>query len=152
MKITEDIISRLEKALDMRKKNGEEIFALVSIEQGEDDEDATIIMQSPVTMKSFNHHGNSLIKIKPWIELSTEDIFVIKYDKVLTMTETRDEKVIEIYNRYLSEEDEDENNPLLKNSSRVNISEKMGYLNSVENARKHLEDMFKIPPKDKDIK
>tara|TARA_B100002019_G_C21123948_1_gene524802 strand:- start:367 stop:801 length:435 start_codon:yes stop_codon:yes gene_type:complete len=132
--------------------SGEEIFALVSIEQGEDDEDATIIMQSPVTMKSFNHHGNSLIKIKPWIELSTEDIFVIKYDKVLTMTETRDEKVIEIYNRYLSEEDEDENNPLLKNSSRVNISEKMGYLNSVENARKHLEDMFKIPPKDKDIK
>lgn len=132
--------------------SGEEIFALVSIEQGEDDEDATIIMQSPVTMKSFNHHGNSLIKIKPWIELSTEDIFVIKYDKVLTMTETRDEKVIEIYNRYLSEDDEDENNPLLKNSSRVNISEKMGYLNSVENARKHLEDMFKIPPKDKDIK
>ena len=26
MKITEDIISRLEKALDMRKKNGEEIW------------------------------------------------------------------------------------------------------------------------------
>ena len=71
------------------------------------------------------------------------------------MTETTDEKLIEVYDRYLSDDQDDDERPLLKNSSsRVNISQKMGYITSVEDARKHLEDMFKIPPKDvdKDIK
>ncbi len=133
--------------------SGEEIFSLVSIDDNNDD--PVIVLQSPVTMKSFNHHGTSLMKIKPWIEMSNEDIFVIRYEKVLTITETSDEKLIEVYSRYLSDDEDDFDGPLLKNSSsRVNISEKMGYITSVEEARKHLEDMFKIPPKDidKDIK
>jgi hypothetical protein len=131
--------------------SGEEIFALVSVE--ESDDNSIIIMQSPVVMKSFNHHGNILIKIKPWIELSTEDIFVIRYDRIITMTETKNEKTIEVYNRYLNNEDE-EISSLLKTSasSKVDISEKMGYLNSVEDAREQLENIFKIPPADPDLK
>jgi hypothetical protein len=133
--------------------SGEEVFALVSIDDSGDE--PVIILQSPVTMKTFNHHGTSLVKIKPWVEMSTEDIFVIRYDKIITMTETSDQKIIQVYDRYLSDDDNDEEGPLLKNSSsRVNISQKMGYLTSVEEARRHLEDMFKIPPKDvdKDVK
>ena len=130
--------------------SGEEIFALVSIDDSGDD--SVVILQSPVTMKSFNHHGTSLMKIKPWIEMSSEDIFVIRYDRIITMTETKDEKIIEVYDRYLSESDEDQN-PLLKNSSsKVDISENMGYLNSVEESRKKLEDIFNIPPADPDVK
>jgi|14BtaG_2_1085337.scaffolds.fasta_scaffold17710_2 hypothetical protein len=134
--------------------SGEEVFALVSIDDSGDE--PVIILQSPVTMKTFNHHGTSLVKIKPWVEMSTEDIFVIRYDKIITMTETSDQKIIQVYDRYLSDDDDDdEEGSLLKNSSsRVNISQKMGYLTSVEEARRHLEDMFKIPPKDidKDVK
>jgi hypothetical protein len=130
--------------------SGEEIFSLVSIEKSDDN--SVVIMQNPVVMKTFNSHGNSLIKIKPWIELSTEDIFVIRYDRIITMTETKDEKVIEIYNRYLSSEDGEISSLLKSPSSKVNISEKMGYLNSVEDAREQLENIFKIPPADPDLK
>ena len=132
--------------------SGEEVFALVSIDDSGDE--PVIILQSPVTMKTFNHQGTSLVKIKPWVEMSTEDIFVIRYDKVITMTETNDQKIIQVYDRYLNDDDDDQR-PLLKNSSsKVNISQKMGYVTSVEEARSHLEDMFKIPPKDpdKDVK
>ena len=130
--------------------SGEEIFSLVSID--ENDGDSIVIMQSPVTMKSFNHHGTSLMKIKPWIELSTDDIFVIRYDRIITMTETKDQRIIDVYNRYLSDE-EDDINPLdNKLTSKVNISERMGYLNSVEESRKKLEDIFNIPPADPDVK
>lgn len=129
--------------------SGEEIFSLVSID--ENDGDSIIVMQSPVTMRSFNHQGNSLMKIKPWIELSTDDIFVIKYDRIITMTETKDERIINVYNRYLN--DEEDSNPFTnKLTSKVNISEKMGYLNSVEESRKKLEDIFNIPPADPDVK
>ena len=130
--------------------SGEEIFSLVSVD--ENDGNPVLILQSPVTMKSFNHHGTSLMKIKPWIEISTEDIFVIQYDKILTITETSDEKIIEIYNRYLNDEDSD--TEPLGSSSRVNISRKMGYLSSVEKARKELEKLYKnsdqVPPNDTD--
>ena len=129
--------------------SGEEIFSLVSID--ENDGDSIIVMQSPVTMRSFNHQGNSLMKIKPWIELSTDDIFVIKYDRIITMTETKDERIINVYNRYLNDE-EDSNSFTNKLTSKVNISEKMGYLNSVEESRKKLEDIFNIPPADPDVK
>lgn len=130
--------------------SGEEIFSLVSID--ENDGDSIVIMQSPVTMKSFNHHGTSLMKIKPWIELSTDDIFVIKYDRIITMTETKDQRIINVYNRYLSDEEDDVNPLDNKLTSKVNISEKMGYLNSVEESRKKLEDIFNIPPADPDVK
>ena len=126
--------------------SGEEIFALVSVD--ENDGNPVIVMQSPVTMRSFNHHGTSLLKIKPWVELSTDDIFVIAYDKVLTMTETHDERIIEVYNRYLSDDDSDD---FTDGSSRVNISSKMGYLTSVEDARKNLEDLYKIQVDDSDL-
>ncbi len=130
--------------------SGEEIFSLVSID--ENDGDSIVIMQSPVTMKSFNHHGTSLMKIKPWIELSTDDIFVIKYDRIITMTETKDQRIINVYNRYLSDEENDVNPLDNKLTSKVNISERMGYLNSVEESRKKLEDIFNIPPADPDVK
>ena len=132
--------------------SGEEVFALVSVDDSGDE--SVIILQSPVTMKTFNHHGTSLVKIKPWVEMSSEDIFVIRYDKIITMTETSDQKIIEVYDRYLSDDDDDERRLLKNSSSKVNISQKMGYVPSVEEARRHLEDMFKIPPKDvdKDVK
>jgi len=130
--------------------SGEEIFSLVSYD--DNNGSGVLILQSPVTIKTFNHHGNSMMKIKPWIEISTEDIFVIQYDKVLTIIESTDEKMIEIYNRYLNDEDDDQ--PIFGSSSRVNISKKMGYLSSVEKARKNLEELYEnsdqVPPNDTD--
>ena len=79
--------------------SGEEIFALISID--ENYEDSTIILQNPVVIKTFNHNGNQMVKVKPWIELSNEDIFMIKPDRVLTMTESKDDHLIKIYNNFL---------------------------------------------------
>jgi len=119
--------------------SGEEIFSLVSVEHTEDN--TLLILQSPVTIKTFNHHGNTLMKIKPWVELSTDDIFVINYEKVMTITETSDEHLIEIYTRYLNDDDDDSSR-LPNGSSRVNISKKMGYVTSVEEARNRLEKLY----------
>jgi len=116
--------------------SGEEIFALVSID--ENDGDTLIILQCPVEIKTFHHHGNSVVKVKPWIELSTDDLFVIRLDKVITMTESKDEKLIEIYTKYL----EDDGTEDYTFSNKVDISSTMGYLSSVEDARKSLENLY----------
>jgi hypothetical protein len=130
--------------------SGEEIFALSSIDSNDDN--MVVILQSPVVIKHINHATGLVIKIKPWIELSNDDIFVVNYDKIVTMTECSDKKIIEIYNNYL---ESDEGLIINKSSSKIEVSDlsdKMGYVSSVEEARKKLEELFKgpetLPPTD----
>lgn len=118
--------------------SGEEIFSLIMID--ENDGDPVVVLQNPVTMKSFHNQNGMHLKIKPWIEMSDDDFFIIKLDKIITMTETKDKRIIDIYNDYITGDDSiDIYNP----SGKVKPSSKMGYISSVEDARKKLENLFK---------
>mgnify|MGYP001217703795 CR=1 FL=1 len=116
---------------------GEEIFALVSIDNN--DEDPIIMLQSPVIMKMMDSGVGQYVKIKPWLELPEDDIFLIKYDKIITMTETKDKQMISFYERYLNDEDVD-----IEIAGKVKINESMGYVSTVEDARKKLEEVYKL--------
>jgi hypothetical protein len=125
--------------------SGEEVLSLVMID--ENDGDPVLVLQNPIIVKmSENKHG-SFIKIKPWIELSDEDFFFIKPEKIITMTETKEKKLIDVYTQYItdsSNEDLDEFNQYGK----VKPSEKMGYISTVKEARKKLENIFKLEIED----
>ena len=116
---------------------GEEIFALVCVD--ENDGDPIIMLQSPVIMKMMQNPTGQYVKIKPWLELPEEDIYLIKYDKIITMTEIKNEQMIQFYDRYLSDNDFD-----FEIDGRVNLSDHMGLLSTVEDARKKLEDIYKL--------
>ena len=125
--------------------SGEEVLSLISID--ENDGDPIIVLQNPVIIKMLENRGGSYIKVKPWIELSNDDFFIVKQDKIITMTETTDEKLINIYTQYItdsSNEDTDDFNQYGK----VKPSEKMGYISTVKEARKKLEDIFKLEVED----
>ena len=115
---------------------GEEIFSLVSID--ENDGDPIIVLQNPVTMKTFVNQAGTYLKIKPWMEIPDDDFFLIKLDKIVTMTEIKNQSTIDFYHRYL----EDDSDIEIESNGKVSISDKMGYLGSVENSRKSLEDIF----------
>ena len=119
--------------------SGEEIIALISVD--ENDGDPLIILQNPLTMKMIHSSTGSFIKVKPWMELSDDDIFIIKLNSVITMTETKDQKVIQVYESYIN--DEDDSVDVYKPSGQVKVSDKMGYISSVDDARKKLEKIFK---------
>jgi len=119
---------------------GEEIFAQVMID--ENDGDPLILLQNPVVMKmARTSHGTS-IRISPWMEIPSDDFFIIKPDKVITMTEVNDEDMIMFYNRYLEEDSTDD----ISDSSnyKTKLTNKMGYVSSVEDARKMLENLYKL--------
>ena len=115
---------------------GEEIFALVCID--ENDGDPIIILQNPVIMKVISNNIGQYVKVKPWMEIPSDDFFIIKYDKIVTMTEVKEGKMINFYERYLNDEDVD-----IEMDGKVNISDKMGFISTVEDARKSLERIFK---------
>jgi hypothetical protein len=118
--------------------SGEEILSLIMVD--ENDGDPILILQNPVIMKSMTDStGGSYVKIKPWIEMSNDDMFLIKLDKVITMTETKDTKLIQLYEYYL----DDDSVEVYKPSGQIKLSSSMGYVSSVKEARKNLENIFK---------
>ena len=118
--------------------SGEEILSLVMVD--ENDGDPIIVLQNPVTMKAYNNHYGAHIKVKSWMELASDDFFMIKLDKIITMTETKDKKLIDIYNDYIKDDDSVES---YGSGGSVKPSTKMGYISSVEDARNNLEKIFK---------
>ena len=129
--------------------SGEEILSLISIDENEGD--PIIMLQNPITMKIVNSHRGMHIKVKSWIEMSSDDIFIIKPDKVMTMTETTDERLIDIYTNYIEDEDDNLYDSISESKSsagKVTPSQKMGYVSTVEDARKKLEDIFKLEIED----
>lgn len=125
----------------LKLTSGEELFSIVSID--DNGGDPLIILQNPVTLKYVPKSAGSYLKIEPWIRFSSDDIFIIKPDKIITMTEVKDEYMIEFYNEYLEESDHKPRFPNPNESHKVDITEDMGYVSSVEEARKKLEDIFK---------
>ena len=85
-----------------------------------------------------------MIKVKPWMNMTDESMFMIRLDKVITMIEAKDQKLIDIYENYINEPDEED----VSLDGSVIPTPKMGYLSSVKNARKDLEDLFKKDIKD----
>ena len=121
--------------------SGEEVLSLVVID--DNDGDPIVVLQNPIIMKMVENRFGMHIKVKPWIELSEEDFFFVKPEKIITMTETKNEKLIDIYNQYINEEDNESMSP-----GKVKPSEEMGYLSSVKEARKNLENIFKLEVED----
>ena len=116
---------------------GEEIFAMISID--ENDGDPIIMLQSPVIMKVLSNGTGQYVKVKPWLELPNDDIFLIKYDKIITMTEVSDKQMINFYERYLNDDDLD-----MELDGRVKLNTNLGFVSTVDDARKKLEDIYKL--------
>ena len=121
--------------------SGEEILASVCVDETGDE--PIIIAHHPVTMKMISN--GLYVKIKPWMELADDDMFVFRPDKIITMTEIKDQKVTKIYERYVEEESSDFNMNKLQAGGEVKPDQKMGYVSSVEDARKKLEEDWKRP-------
>ena len=124
--------------------SGEEIISLITIDETGDE--AIIVAQNPLIMKvQYAPDGTSYIKVKSWMDLSSEDIFVIKPDKVITMTETKDQKLIDIYNDFIKDDDQDIFTP----PGRTKVTNEMGLIGKVSDARIKLETIYnmkKLPP------
>jgi len=122
--------------------SGEEIISLVLPDENE--EEILLILQNPLIMKMHQNGHGHYIKVKPWMELTDEDCFMITLDKIITMTETRDEKLIDVYNRFLVDCAGEGSMHIPKSAGEIKPDATMGYISSVGTARKTLEDIFKL--------
>ena len=126
--------------------SGEEIFSLVIVE--EDQDDPVLLLHHPIKMHIIQTPKGGFIKVHPWIELTSEDMYVLRMDKVITLTESHDKKLIDVYKRYIEDTNDDDSMDIYKASGKVKITDKMGYISSVQEARESLEKIFNSNPKE----
>ena len=119
--------------------SGEEIFSLILVDNFQD-ENTVIALQNPVVMWSNTTPNGTFIKVKPWMELPDEDIFMIRLDKIITMTESKDKKLINLYNHYINYDD----SKIYNFDGQIKPNYEMGYISTVDEARKKLEKVFKL--------
>lgn len=115
--------------------SGEEVFAKIC--PCDDEGDTLLMLESPVTMETITvrHLGVTTIKVSPWVKMSDEDLFIVHMDKVITITETYDKDLIKMHKKYVKDKN--------KKSNKTNLSEKMGYLSNIADARISLEKLYK---------
>ena len=120
----------------VKLKTGEEIFARIAASE---EEDRTILLVSnPIIVQELKSKmGVVGYKIEPWLKTTTDDMFVINIDNVLTMSESSDIEMIMLYQNYVrqSQTGESENNS--------KITRKMGYLGNVNDTKELLEKIYK---------
>jgi len=127
--------------------SGEEVFALVCVDESEDE--PILILHHPIMMKPLSPLGTiNYVKVTPWMEMSDEDMFVLRMDKVITMTECKDKKLINIYKQYVEESEEGGLGVFKPTDNKVKLNSQLGLLSSVEKKRKSLEKLFKENTKD----
>ena len=110
--------------------SGEEIFAVVCPTY---EEDRTLLMlENPVIIDPMVSKNAGIVgyKVKHWMKIPEDSIYIIDMNKVITMTEIDDDQIIGIYKKYLND------------SSQVNLEKSMGFISKVDDARKVLEKIF----------
>ena len=120
--------------------SGEEILTSVCIDEGNDE--PIVIIHNPVVMKMINSTHGSFIKVRPWIELASDDMFILRNDKIITMTEIKDQRTITVYEKFLEDEKDDTLDFQQSINGQVQPSEDMGYISTVQQARELFERLY----------
>ena len=92
----------------LKLKNGEEIFAKVAATEEEDR--TLLIVSNPVTIGEVKGRmGTYGYKIEPWLKTTTDDMFILNMDDILTMSESSDIEMIMMYQSYLRQSEKERN-------------------------------------------
>ena len=119
-------------------KNGEEIFTKVSASEEEDR--TMLVISHPITTVEIKQRGQMVgYKVEPWLKTTKDDMFIINMDNVLTMSESSDIHMINMFQQFVQDSARDKR-------GQPKLSRKMGYLSSVNDAKDILEKLYKSSP------
>ena len=115
---------------------GEEILTKVIVNN--DANEDQIILDHPLICHEVRSHGANVpmgYKFEPWMKMSDEDTFILNMNNIITISEIKDNMVLETYNNVVQKGFTRDPNP--------EITRDMGYLNSVNKSRSIIEKLYK---------
>ena len=103
-------------------KNGEEIFTKVSASEEEDR--TMLVISHPITTVEIKQRGQMVgYKVEPWLKTTKDDMFIINMDNVLTMSESSDIHMINMYQQFVQDSARDKKGQPKLSLSLIHISE-----------------------------
>ena len=119
----------------VKLKSGEEIFAKVAASEEEDR--TMLIVSNPIIVSEIKGRSGTLgYKLEPWLKTTTEDMFIINIEDVLTLSESSDIEMIMMYQSYVRQSSREKNNE-------PKLNRRMGYIANVNDAKELLEKLYK---------
>ncbi len=119
-------------------KNGEEIFAKVAASEEEDR--TMLVIHNPITAVEIKQRGQMVgYKVEPWLKTTKEDMFIINMIDVLTISESSDLAMINMFQQFVQDSARDR-------KGQPKLSRKMGYISNVHDAKDILEKLYKSSP------
>ena len=119
----------------VKLKSGEEIFAKVAA--SEEDDRTMLLVSNPIVINELKGK-NGLVgyKIEPWLKTTTDDMFILNMNDVLTLSESSDVEMIMMYQDYVRSSNKNVTN-------HYKLNRKMGYIANIDDAKEILEKIFK---------
>ena len=119
----------------VKLKSGEELFAKIAASEEEDR--IMLLVSNPIVVQELKGKAGVLgYKIEPWLKTTTDDMFIIKLEDVLTLSESSDIEMIMMYQDYVRSSNKNNNNY-------SQINRKMGRLGNINDVKEILEKIFK---------
>jgi len=119
----------------LKLKSGEEIFAKVAA--SEEDDRTLLLVSTPIIVQEIKSRiGVVGYKLEPWLKTTKDDLFIIDLSDVLTISESFDIEMIQMYQSFVRNSDKDRKNE-------PKLSRKMGYISTVTDAKDILEKLYK---------
>ena len=122
----------------LKLKTGEEIFAKVAA--SEEDDRTFVLVSYPIIVSEVKTRSGKQFgyKMEPWLKTTSDDMFILKLEDILTMSESSDIEMISMYQSYVRQ-----TSKLTGNISKTKMSRKMGYISNVHDAKEILEKLYK---------
>jgi hypothetical protein len=119
----------------IKLKSGEEIFAKVAA--SEEDDRTLLIVTNPIIVNEIKSRiGVVGYKLEPWLKTTKDDMFILNMTDVLTMSESSDIEMIQMYQAFVRDSNADK-------SGQPKLSRKMGFISTVNDAKEILEKIYK---------
>ena len=120
----------------IKLKSGEEIFAKVAA--SEEDNRTLLLITHPIIVNEIKGRSGIVgYKVEPWLKTTTEDMFIINMNDILTLSESKDVEMIMMHQDFIQSNHK-------QGSNKSQINRRMGYLGSVDDTKKTLEKIFKL--------
>jgi len=118
----------------LKLKTGEEIFAKVAA--SEEDDRTFLLVSTPIIVQEIKGRTGIVgYKLEPWLKTSTDDIFIINMEDVLTLSESSDIEMIMMYQSFVRQSS-------MEDGDSQKLNRRMGYLANVNDAKEILEKIF----------
>ena len=121
----------------LKLKSGEEIFCKVA--STEEENDIMLLVSNPIIVHEVKGRVGVIgYKIEPWLKTTTEDMFLININDILTMSESNDIEMMTMHKNFVENQ-----NSFGDGSSKYKLDRKMGYISNINDAKTILEKIYK---------